>query len=212
MLILQSKKATELGLPLPATPTVVFAPTNTIPVIPPVPGPATLGGELGNFVARFGQPTGQSYEDPNTYYFASSAYGATYGIEVYQLSDLDEINHPYVDDIYLSATYPVGWTTSEAGMISDLFLPFDSSYVEQSLLYNTSNDIVGINFHYTSATLARALGTLAKANPGDQELLDNPKGEFQVNYTYGVDSLHVCNCEILLDSRTIYGTDLRSCT
>lgn|SRR6266699_3130932 len=144
--------------------------------IRPVAGPAVLGGQIGAFVKKFGDPN--SHSDPSFDSYSFRRYNASNVDYLRVVGDAGDGQQwmPYVYLIVASAPPHQPWDSTSAEAICSSFLPMDAKYVSQLLDIGKQGVTQGVNILYFSATLKTILPATqfnnAQHNPVQPGLLD----------------------------------------
>ncbi len=145
------------------------------PVVP-LAGPAVLGGQIGAFVHKFGDPNNDS--DPSFDSYSFKRYSASKTDYLRVVGDQGDGQQwmPYVYLIVVDAPPQQSWDSSTADALCTSFLPNDARYVSQSLDVSATGAMQGINILYFSAALKQTLPASqfndAQHNPVQSGLLD----------------------------------------
>lgn len=163
----QSAVKTNISTPVPlASPT---------PIVP-MAGPAVLGGQLGAFVHKFGDPNNDS--DPSFDSYSFKRYSASKTDYLRVVGDIGDGQQwtPFVYLIVVAAPPHQPWDSSTADALCASFLPLDARYVSQSLGNGKQGTTQGINILYYSAMLKATLPSTQFSNalhaPVESGLLD----------------------------------------
>ena len=160
----QSSQAAFSAQQIPSTP------------IRPVAGPAVLGGQIGAFVKKFGDPN--SHSDPSFDSYSFRRYSASNVDYLRVVGDTGDGQQwtPYVYLIVASAPPHQPWDSTSAEAICSSFLPMDAKYVSQLLDIGKQGVTQGVNILFFSAALKATLPATqfnnAQHNPVQPGLLD----------------------------------------
>jgi len=179
------------------SPTVEHTPASTPtskPTIAPSTGPTVLGGTLGAFVAKFGQPNDHSsdgqphlqrYPDSNIDYL------------ILQQAPGQNSYSQTIASVTVQADEGKPWdiTTAEANCRS--FMPSDAVFQKRIDIAGSASQLGSFDMGYFSATLAKEF-TADQFTDANQ----NPvkPGLFDINYLYNAtnDFSHINSCSIQL--------------
>ena len=144
--------------------------------IRPVAGPAVLGGQIGTFVKKFGDPN--SHSDPSFDSYSFRRYSTSNVDYLRVVGDTGDGQQwtPYVYLIVASAPPHQPWDSTSAEAICSSFLPMDAKYVSQLLDIGKQGVTQGVNILFFSAALKATLPATqfnnAQHNPVQPGLLD----------------------------------------
>ena len=160
------------------------APTSQPAHVPATNGPAVLGGTLGAFVAKYGQPNDHTQAKANLYHFQRHA-----GSNIDFLIIMIDTGTQKVINITAQASdvQPAGWSTSQATTICSGFFPPDAVYQSQVTLSNGT----GYDKIYYSASLANVFPASEFSDASQNPV---KPGTFDVQYlTKSNNTIDSCN-------------------
>jgi hypothetical protein len=150
------------------------AATITAEDIKPTSGPALVGGDLGAFVAHYGQPNGHSTPDGGFFNFQRYP-GSNRDFLIAQTDAADGgVYAQRVEGVTAQAP-DAGWLQQEASTTCAAFFPRDAVYQREVGLVNGYDKI------YFSASLARLFPASAFTDASDDQI---QAGLFDVRYLY----------------------------
>lgn len=177
--------------------TVVYTPGSTPtskPTVAPISGPTVLGGTLGAFVAKFGQPNDHSdtilshfqrYPDSNIDYLI-----------LQQQSASDKT----IESVTVQADNGKPWDITTAKAICGSFIPSDAVFQKRVDIAGSASQFGSFDMIYFSATLATKFSAdqFTDANQNTVK-----PGLFDINYLYNDnnDLSHINSCSLELGTQ-----------
>ncbi len=156
----------------------------------PSSGPAIIGGELGAFVATYGQPNNHSIASSGLYHFKRYP-NSTLDLLIARTDLTDAgVYTSRVEEITVQAP-DAGWSQQDATAACAAFLPGDAVYKREVKL------ATGYDKLYVSATLASLFPASSFVDVNGQQV---QAGSFDVQYLYRSGTI-VASCDILIGTQ-----------